>query len=112
VSSTGRGLVHAGSAVDECGWSPLDPRDVADYLLSLACGAASLNIGGARGRNGDDAGMTTSDASGLVPTRWTKSTVYRDMWVDPDDTRETDVETVDERGTLLDHRATTASPWK
>jgi Protein of unknown function (DUF664) len=30
--------------------------------------------------------------------------VYRDMWVDPDDDpRETDVETVDERGMLLDY---------
>src|SRR5262245_65473032 len=36
--------------------------------------------------------------------RWTRSTIYRDMWVDPDDDpRETDVETVDERGTLLDY---------
>jgi hypothetical protein len=36
--------------------------------------------------------------------RWTKSTVYRDMWVDPDDDpRETDVEAVDERGILLDY---------
>ena len=52
----------------------------------------------------DDAVTTTSDASEPVPTRWTKSTVYRDMWVDPDDDpRETDVEAVDERGTLLDY---------
>ncbi|MFC8914851.1 DinB family protein [Streptomyces sp. NPDC057116] len=36
-------------------------------------------------------------------TRWTPSTIYPDMWVDPDDDpRETDVETVDERGTLLE----------
>src|ERR687898_295860 len=49
-------------------------------------------------------GMTTSDASGPDPTRWTKSTVYRDMWLDPDDDpRETDVETVDERSTLLEY---------
>jgi Protein of unknown function (DUF664) len=46
--------------------------------------------------------MTNSDASGPAATRWTKSTVYRDMWVDPDDDpRETDVENLDERGTLL-----------
>ena len=52
----------------------------------------------------DDAVMTTSDASEPVLTRWTKSTVYRDMWVDPDDDpRETDVEAVDERGILLDY---------
>ena len=52
----------------------------------------------------DDAVMTTSDASEPVSTRWTKSTVYRDMWVDPDDDpRETDVEAVDERGILLDY---------
>jgi len=44
-------------------------------------------------------------------TRWTLSTVHPDMWADPDDDpRETDVETFDERGTLLDglrhHRLT------
>jgi len=37
-------------------------------------------------------------------TRWTCSTVYLDMWVDPDDDpRETAVATVDERSTLLDY---------
>jgi hypothetical protein len=52
----------------------------------------------------DDAVMTTADTSEPVPTRWTKSTVYRDMWIDPgDDPRETDVEAVDERGILLDY---------
>ena len=52
----------------------------------------------------DDAVMTSSDASEPVLTRWTKSTVYRDMWVDPDDDpRETDVEALDERGILLDY---------
>jgi hypothetical protein len=52
----------------------------------------------------DDAVMTTPDASDPVPTRWAKSTVYRDMWVDPDDDpRETDVAAVDERGILLDY---------
>ena len=50
-------------------------------------------------------GMTSSEAaSGPVATRWAKSTVYPDMWVDPDaDPRETDVETGNERGTLLDY---------
>ena len=52
----------------------------------------------------DDAGMTTSDNTPPVPTRWTTSTVYRDMWVDPDDDpRETDGEAEDERGILLDY---------
>jgi hypothetical protein len=52
----------------------------------------------------DDAVMTTADTSEPGATRWTKSTVYRDMWVDPeDDPRETDVEAVDERGILLDY---------
>ncbi|MER7625360.1 DinB family protein [Streptomyces sp. NPDC126503] len=38
-----------------------------------------------------------------VPTRWTPSTVHPDMWVDPDDDpRETEVETLDERGKLLE----------
>ena len=38
-----------------------------------------------------------------VPTRGTAATVYPDMWVDPDDDpRETDVEPVDERPTLLE----------
>ncbi|MER5935679.1 DinB family protein [Streptomyces sp. NPDC002054] len=37
-------------------------------------------------------------------TRWTQSTVYADMWVDPaDDPRETDTAITDERGMLLDH---------
>ncbi|MER7106903.1 DinB family protein [Streptomyces sp. NPDC000229] len=35
--------------------------------------------------------------------RWTQSTVYPDMWVDPDDDpRESGTEPVDERSTLLD----------
>src|SRR5436309_914387 len=39
-----------------------------------------------------------------APTRWTRSTIYPDMWVDPDDDpRETGVATVDERSTLLDY---------
>ena len=39
-----------------------------------------------------------------APSRWTQSTVYADMWVDPDDDpRETGVETSDERSTLLDY---------
>ena len=38
------------------------------------------------------------------PTRWTRATVYPDMWVDPDDDpRETGAETVGERDTLLDY---------
>jgi len=36
--------------------------------------------------------------------RWTQSTVYRDMWVDPgDDPRESDAQPTDERGILLDY---------
>lgn len=39
-----------------------------------------------------------------VPSRWTRSIVYPDMWVDPDDDpRESAVVTVDERSTLLDY---------
>ncbi|MFI8832560.1 DinB family protein [Streptomyces afghaniensis] len=35
--------------------------------------------------------------------RWTRASVYPDMWVDPgDDPRETEVEIVDERGALLE----------
>jgi hypothetical protein len=35
-----------------------------------------------------------------MTTRWTASTVYGDLWVDPDDDpRESDVELVDERTT-------------
>ena len=38
------------------------------------------------------------------PIRWTRSTVYRDMWVDPDDDpRESGAATVDERSILLDY---------
>jgi len=37
-------------------------------------------------------------------TRWTQSTVFPDMWTDPDDDpRETDTPTDDERGLLLDY---------
>jgi uncharacterized damage-inducible protein DinB len=37
-------------------------------------------------------------------TRWTRSTVYLDMWVDPDDDpRESGVATVGERSTLLEY---------
>ncbi|MFF6949360.1 DinB family protein [Streptomyces iakyrus] len=46
--------------------------------------------------------MTASATSDT--TRWTKATVYPDMWVDPDDDpRETDTQPVDERGILLDY---------
>lgn len=46
--------------------------------------------------------MTTPNAS--EPTRWTKATVYDDMWVDPDDDpRETDVDATDERALLMDY---------
>lgn len=42
--------------------------------------------------------------SGPAPTRWTQSTIYPDMWVDPDDDpRESDGEAVDERSILLDY---------
>jgi uncharacterized damage-inducible protein DinB len=38
------------------------------------------------------------------PERWTRSTVYLDMWVDPDDDpRESGMPTLDERGTLLEY---------
>jgi uncharacterized damage-inducible protein DinB len=39
-----------------------------------------------------------------VPERWTEATVHPDMWVDPDDDpRDTGVELVDERSTLVDY---------
>jgi uncharacterized damage-inducible protein DinB len=49
--------------------------------------------------------MSTTDRSGgPPPSRWTRSTVYLDMWVDPaDDRRESGVEGVGEKGTLLDY---------
>ncbi|PUB28918.1 uncharacterized protein DUF664 [Promicromonospora sp. AC04] len=44
------------------------------------------------------------DAEEPETTRWTQSTVYPDMWVDPDDDpRETDTPIDDERGTLLEY---------
>ena len=43
-------------------------------------------------------------ASEPAVTRWTQSTVYLDMWIDPDDDpRESDVEPADERDTLIDY---------
>jgi hypothetical protein len=47
---------------------------------------------------------STEHISEPALTRWTPSTVYPDMWIDPDDDpRETDVETVDERDILLEY---------
>ena len=45
---------------------------------------------------------STESISEPTLTRWTQSTIYLDMWIDPDDDpRESDVETVDERDMLL-----------
>lgn len=47
---------------------------------------------------------STEHTSEAAATRWTRSTIYPDMWADPDDDpRETGVATVDERSTLLDY---------
>lgn len=47
---------------------------------------------------------STEHSSEPQPARWTRSTVYLDMWADPDDDpRENGVATVDERSTLLDY---------
>jgi uncharacterized damage-inducible protein DinB len=44
------------------------------------------------------------DANEAVASRWTRSTVYLDMWVDPDDDpRETGETAVDERSILVDY---------
>jgi uncharacterized damage-inducible protein DinB len=53
----------------------------------------------------DDTQVTSHEyASAPQVTRWTRSTVYLDMWVDPDDDpRETGVATVDERSTLVEY---------
>lgn len=57
-----------------------------------------------RGGEAQHARMTTSHASEPEPARWTKATVYDDMWVDPDDDpRETDVDITDERELLMDY---------
>ena len=52
--------------------------------------------------------MTTSAddhrTAAPTPDRWTASTVYADMWLDPaDDPRETDVDLQDERATLIEY---------
>ncbi|WP_353354592.1 DinB family protein [Intrasporangium sp. DVR] len=53
------------------------------------------------GRDEQQSGATSASLSS-GPTRWTRSTVYRDMWVDPaDDARESAEEATDERGILL-----------
>lgn len=51
-----------------------------------------------------DAIMDSGERGNEAPaTRWTPSTIYPDMWVDPDgDPRETSVGTADERGALLE----------
>jgi uncharacterized damage-inducible protein DinB len=50
----------------------------------------------------DDVPMTSEPQP--EPRRWTASTVYDDMWVDPDDDpRDTGVALVGERATLLDY---------
>jgi uncharacterized damage-inducible protein DinB len=54
---------------------------------------------------GDDKHVSTApeDQEATVPSRWTKGTVYRDMWVDPaDDPREDTTPVVDERSLLLE----------
>ncbi len=65
------------------------------FLISVADGAGLL----------DDAQVASPEhTSDPAATRWTRSTIYLDMWVDPDDDpRETRVATVDERTTLLDY---------
>jgi Protein of unknown function (DUF664) len=69
------------------------PADLArGYRQSVAPGAGVA----------DNAGMNSADANEPVAARWTESTVYLDMWVDPDDDpRETDVWANDERAMLL-----------
>ena len=49
--------------------------------------------------------MTSAEhAAASPPDRWTASTVYADMWLDPDDDpRDTDVELQDERSTLIEY---------
>jgi hypothetical protein len=49
--------------------------------------------------------MTAAERAGEpAVTRWTRSTVNADMWVDPDDDpRESKVAVGGERGTLLDY---------
>lgn len=53
----------------------------------------------------DHAGMASPEhAAPAAETRWTQSTVFLDMWVDPDDDpRETGVPSLGERSTLLDY---------
>ena len=51
----------------------------------------------------DDRDMSHDDTQ-TPPRRWSKSTVYPDMWADPeDDPREFGTETTDERSTLVDY---------
>ena len=51
----------------------------------------------------DNAGMSPPETDPPAP-RWTESTVFPDMWVDPDDDpRETEVDSSDERAVLLDY---------
>jgi uncharacterized damage-inducible protein DinB len=49
--------------------------------------------------------MTSQDLSDeSVPARWTASTLFPDMWMDPsEDPRYVDVELTDERSTLIDY---------
>jgi uncharacterized damage-inducible protein DinB len=65
------------------------------FLISVADGVGLF----------DDAQVALPEhPSEPAPARWTRSTIYPDMWVDPDDDpRETGVATVDERSTLLDY---------
>jgi uncharacterized damage-inducible protein DinB len=54
----------------------------------------------------DDHGWLASPGQPIdtVPDRWTRATVYSDMWVDPDDDpRERGAAGTDERGVLLDY---------
>jgi uncharacterized damage-inducible protein DinB len=57
------------------------------------------------GPGADDVGVTSDEPAGEpAPQRWTRSTIYLDMWVDPDDDpREGGAASVDERSTLLEY---------
>lgn len=105
VATRGRPLVRArgghGSRVlvSHCPWKRLAAAP------SSLVPVKTVNHWREDDRLADDLHMTSTGHSSEPPvTRWTRSTVYLDMWVDPDDDpRESDGPSVGERGILLDY---------
>jgi len=94
------------------GGGPVDGSDAGPAVRVLLICEGADEAGIRRCLDADPwepAGLLTSEIHAWellvgVPSRWTASTVYADMWLDPgDDPRETDTGPADERTTLMEY---------